>query len=230
MFAGHVAAGLAVARFEPRVNVGAFIAAALLLDLVLWVLILAGLESVAIPADFARTHQPEFGFPYSHGLVAGVAWSILAAVAAFAWLRGRHRALRAAALVAAAVFSHWLLDALVHRPELPLIGPASPKVGLGLWQDMPVALLVEAALVVVGLRLFLPVSGLPRRRARALVALALVVLAFTVVGMTVAPAPPSAAAMAASSLIVLLVVCGLAFWCGRRPHAAQGGTARSRGA
>ena len=84
MFAGHVAAGLAVARFEPRVNVGAFIAAALLLDLVLWVLILAGLESVAIPADFARTHQPEFGFPYSHGLVAGVGWSILAAVAAFA--------------------------------------------------------------------------------------------------------------------------------------------------
>jgi hypothetical protein len=221
MFAGHVGAGLAIARFAPRINVGAFVAAALFLDLVLWVLILAGLESVAIPVDFARTHQPEFDFPYSHGLVAGVGWSILAAVAAFAWLQGRHMALRAAVLVAAAVFSHWLLDALVHRPELPVVGPASPKVGLGLWQDMPVALLVEAALVVVGLRLFLPVSGLSRGRSRALVALVLVVLAFTAIGMTVAPPPPSAAAMATSSLVTLLVVCGLAFWCGRRPQNAR---------
>jgi hypothetical protein len=220
MFAGHVAAGLAAARFEPRVNVGVFISAALLLDGVLWVLILAGLESVAIPADFARTHQPAFDFPYSHGLLASIGWSIVAAVVAFAWLQGRQTAvLRAAALVAAAVFSHWMLDALVHRPELPVVGPGSPKLGLGLWQDMPVALLVEAALVVVGLRLFLPASGLSRGRARALLALVLVVLALTVVGMTVAPPPPSAVAMATSSLVTLLAVCGLAFWCGRRPHA-----------
>ena len=68
MFAGHVGAGLAIAGAERRLNVGVFIAAALLLDLVLWVFVLLGWESVAIPADFAHTHQAAFVFPYSHGL------------------------------------------------------------------------------------------------------------------------------------------------------------------
>jgi hypothetical protein len=216
VFAGHVGAGLAIARFERRVNVGAFIAAALLLDLLLWVFILLGWESVVIPPDFTSTHQAEFVFPYSHGLLAALFWSAGAAVAALA---GYGRRLldnwRAAALVAGAVFSHWLLDALVHRAELPLIGASSPKLGLGLWQTMPLALAVEAAVVVAGLWLFLPASGLSRGKSVALLVMVLMVLAFTVAGMTVAPPPPSSTMMAASSLLTLLVVCALAGSCGR---------------
>jgi membrane-bound metal-dependent hydrolase YbcI (DUF457 family) len=67
---------------------------------------------------------------------------------------------RAAALVAGATFSHWLLDVLVHRSELPLIGNTSATVGLALWNNMPTALAVEAAIVAFGLYLFLPKSGL----------------------------------------------------------------------
>ena len=219
MFAGHVGAGLILARVERRANVGAFITAALLLDLVLWLFIVLGWESVSIPADFASTHQPEFVFPYSHGLVASLAWSAVAAVMACAgYARLQAARWRVAALIAAAVFSHWLLDALVHRPELPLAGAASAKVGLGLWNGMPVALAVEAAIVVVGLLLFLPGSRLPRGKALALAALSLALLAFTVAGMTMAPAPPSALAMAGSSLVTLVVVCSLAFWLGRVPR------------
>jgi hypothetical protein len=83
MFAGHVGAGLAIGRMERRVNVGVFIAAALLLDFVLWLLVLLGWESVSIPANFASTHQAHFIFPYSHGLVAALAWSLLAAAVAY---------------------------------------------------------------------------------------------------------------------------------------------------
>lgn len=216
MFAGHVGAGLAIARAERRANVGVFVAAALLLDLVLWVLVLLGWESVAIPAHFVSTHQPDFVFPYSHGLVAGLAWSAIAAVAAFAlWARTPAARWRVAALVAAAVFSHWLLDALVHQPELPLVGAASAKVGLALWQSMPVALAVETAILVVGLLVFIPGSRLTRGKALALTALTLLILGFTVAGMTIAPAPPSAFAMASSSLATLVVVCALACWLGR---------------
>ena len=125
-------------------------------------------------------------------------------------------------LVGAAVFSHWLIDALVHQPEMPLAGASSPKVGLGLWQNMPIALAVEALIVVVGLFLFVPGSGLSRGRRIALTALTLVILAFTMAGMTIAPPPPSAQAMAASSLATLVVVCVLAYWLGRPPHAGQG--------
>jgi hypothetical protein len=223
MFAGHVGAALAVGRAERRVNVGVFVAAALLLDVVLWLFLLLGWESVAIPDNFASTHQPEFVFPFSHGLAASLVWSVLAAVAAWAACArlGSARS-RAAVLVGAAVFSHWVIDVVVHQPEMPLAGASSPKVGLGLWQNMPIALAVEAVIVAIGLFLFVPGSGLPRGKSIALTALTLVILAFTMAGMTIAPPPPSAQAMAASSLATLVVVCVLAYWLGRPPHAGQG--------
>lgn len=220
MFAGHVGVALAVGRAERRVNVGAFVAAALLLDFVLWLLVLLGLESVAVPANFESTHQPEFVFPYSHGLLASVLWSAIAGAAALLVCSARPALKwRVTVLVALAVFSHWLLDALVHRPEMPLTDDASPVVGLALWNNMPIALGIEATIVAVGLCLFVPGSGLSRRRSITLTVLTLVVLAFTVAGMTIAPRPPSALAVAASSLAILGVVCALFCWLARHPHA-----------
>ena len=203
-------------RGAREVNAGAFIVAALLLDLLLWCFVLGGLESATLPADFRSTHQARFVFPWSHGLLAACAWSLLAAVLAARLLRPGARARnRIAALIAAAVFSHWLLDALVHVPELPLAGPESAKFGLGLWRHMSVALAVESAVVVAGLWLYLHGSGWARSRAVALVLLCVVLLIFTIAGMTVAPPPPSVTAMAAGSLLTLAGVCGLALWIGR---------------
>jgi hypothetical protein len=221
MFVGHIGAALAIGRAEPRVNLGAFVTAALLLDIVLWVLVLLGWESVTLPLDFATTHQPQFVFPYSHSLVAGLAWSAVAAAVGFG-LSARMQAAqwRTAALLAAAVFSHWLLDALVHRPELPVAGSGSTLVGLGLWDDLPLGLAAEAAIAIVGLCLFVRGSALARGRVIALTVLVLLLLAFTVAGMTIAPPPPSARAMAASSLGMLAVVCGTVAWLGRHADRA----------
>ena len=215
MFAGHIGASLAIGSAERRVNVGTFVFAALLLDVIFWSFILLGWESVSIPADFADRHQADFVFPYSHGLIASIAWSVVAAAVLVWCVRLPSGKWRAAALIAAAVFSHWLLDALTHQPELPLAGADSAKVGFGLWRNIPIALVVEAAIVFAGLAMFLRGSILSRGRSLALAALTIVTLAFTVAGMTVAPSPPSAFAMAASSLITLIVVCALAWWIGR---------------
>ncbi len=216
MFAGHVGAALAISQAEKRSNVGVFVLAALLLDVVLWLLILAGYESVTIPAAFVHTHQPEFVFPYSHGLVASLCWSFLAGALAYAACPlPRAAQLRKAGLVAAAVFSHWVLDVLVHVPELPLLGAASPRLGLGLWNHLPLALAVEALLVIGGVWLFWAGSGVSKARKAILAGLTLLLLAFTIAGMTIAPAPPSATVMAASSLLTILVVCGLFAWLGR---------------
>lgn len=222
MFAGHIGAALALGRVERRLNVGVLVTAALLLDLVLWVFVILGWESVTIPADFDSTHQAWFVFPLSHGLVASLAWSVLAAAGAWAACArlGAVRA-RAAMFVAAAVFSHWLLDALVHRPEMPLIGATSRMVGVGLWDDMAVALLVEAAITVFGIFLFFRGSKLSLGKSFALAALSLAMLAFTVLGMTFAPPPPSAFAMAGSSLVTLVLVCALFAWLGRLPRERQ---------
>lgn len=226
MLAGHIGAALAIGRVERRVNVGVFVAAALFLDILLWAFVLLGWESVAIPADFASTRQPHFVFPYSHSLLASVLWSAAAGAVAFAWYPvPRNARVRVAALLAAAVFSHWLLDVLVHARAIPLAGAGSPAVGLGLWESLPLALVVEAVIVVVGLIAFLRGSELSRARSSGLVILSLALVALTVIGMTVAPPPPSPLAMAASSLLTLIVVCALAVWLGR--HAIPTDTARS---
>jgi hypothetical protein len=217
MFAGHVGAALAIGRAEPEINVGIFAFAALWLDVLLWSLVLLGWESVTIPADFASTHQAKFVFPWSHGLAAALVWSALGGLGVLLWpRRTRQRQLGGALLVGAAVLSHWLLDALVHVPELPLWGAESPKVGLGLWQHMPTALIIEGLLVGVGLGLYLPGARLSRARKLWLAVLAALLFAFTVAGMTIAPPPPSAPAMAGASLATLVAVCTLACWLGRR--------------
>lgn len=223
MFAGHVGIALAMGSVERRVNVGVLVAAALWLDVALWSFVLLGWESVSIPADFARTHQPEYVFPYSHGLVAALGWSALAGAAGWLGCAGLGTARwRAAALVAAAVFSHWLLDVLVHRPEMPLAGTASRAVGLGLWDHLPAALAVEAAVVLLGMGLYLPGCGLSRGKSATLAVLCLALLALTAAGMTVAPPPPSALAMAGSSLVTIVLACALAAWLGRRPGGGSG--------
>ena len=218
MFAGHIGAALAIGRAERRVNVGTFIFAALLMDIVLWLFILVGWESATIPANFTSTHQAEFVFPFSHGLLASIAWSALAGSVVYWFQSAKERNWRSAVLVAAVVFSHWLLDAIVHIPEMPLIGKGSPVVGLGLWQNLPAALAFEGFVVILGLWLFIPGATLSRGRKLALSALCLLVLVFTVAGMTLAPPPPSAPAMAGGSLATLMVVVSVAFWIGKRPR------------
>ncbi len=217
MFAGHVGAALVIASVERRVNVGAFITAAFLLDILLWIFVLLGWESVSFAPDFARSHQPLFTFPYSHGLVASIGWSVVTAGAA--WIAcARFQAPRwpLALLVAAAVFSHWLLDVLVHRPELPLAGSDSPAFGLAWWDHLPAALLVETGIVLIGLALFARHDSLSRPRSLALAALSFIVLTLTVVGMTTGGNPPSAAAMASSSLGAIVLTCAIAYGIGKR--------------
>lgn len=223
MFAGHVGAAMAIGRADRRVNVGVFIFAAVLLDFVLWLFVLLDWESARIPVNFAKTHQAEFVFPYSHGLLASLGWSALAGIATFLWYpRLRVARVRAALLVAAAVFSHWLLDALVHAPELPVAGVHSIKLGLGLWNSMTVALAVEALIALAGLYLFVSGAALSKAKQLWLTVMTLFIIASTVAGMTVAPPPPSIAAMAESSLVTIAVVCALAGWLGRLQHRACG--------
>jgi membrane-bound metal-dependent hydrolase YbcI (DUF457 family) len=218
MFAGHVGAALAIGRAERRINIGAFVFAALFLDVLLWLFVLLGWESAVIPADFPRSHQPQFIFPFSHGMLAGIGWSALAAIAVVIFCARLHeRKSRGMVLMAVAVFSHWLLDALTHAPEMPLLGSGSPKIGLHLWDQMPVALAVEGGITALGVYLFLSGARLSSGKAIGIAVLCLALFVFTVVGMTAAPAPPSTSTMAGISLATLVIVCGLFVWLGNVP-------------
>jgi hypothetical protein len=120
MFVGHLGAGLAATRLAPRVNLGALFLAAMLLDALLWVFVLLGLEQVHVPADFGTVHYLTFTFPYSHGLFTSLLWSAAAVLVTRACMSS----VRAGLIVGATVFSHFLLDALVHVVGLPVLGRA----------------------------------------------------------------------------------------------------------
>ncbi len=156
MFVGHYGVSFAAQRMNRQVPLWVLFIAVQLLD-VLWApCVLLGIERVRIvPGITASNPLDLYYMPYTHSLLAAVVWSAAGCGVYWFW---RRPAGGAVTLVGLAVFSHWLLDVVVHRPDLPLYDDTA-KVGLGLWNRPAVAFGLEATLLFGGMWLFL------RRRA-----------------------------------------------------------------
>lgn len=154
---GHAAVALGVSRAAPRVNAGILIFAAFLADFLLGIFGALGMEQAHLPPDYATRHYLTFTFPYSHGFVALIVWGVLFG-AIFCWVDRQDR-VRAFWIMAALVFSHFILDGIVHVPELPLLGQNSPKVGLALWNHMPLELTLESLMALAGLLVYWSLTG-----------------------------------------------------------------------
>ena len=208
MFVGHLGAGLLLKRANREVSLGALFLGAMLLDIVLWVLVLARVESVLVPAHLQSMADLRFDFPYSHGLAASVGWSVAAfLVAWFTWKRFPH-----AFVISIAVFSHFALDWLVHIPELPVAGRGSTLLGFGLWQHLPLAWGVETALAAAGLWIYLRTQPLSRARTFALSGAVAVVTLMTILGQASKSAPPAPSVMALTSLVMIALLVFFAWW------------------
>lgn len=154
---GHVAVALGAARAAPRLNVGWLVFAAVLADFLLGIFAALGLEHATIPIGYAHKHYLLFTFPYSHGLLALLIWATI-----FGFILSRAFGLegkRVWLVAALVVLSHFLLDGLVHVAGLPLVGENSPKLGLALWNDMPVELGLETLMALLGLVLYFKLAG-----------------------------------------------------------------------
>ena len=149
---GHAAVALGASRAAPRLNVGLLVFAAFLADFLLGIFGALRLERAHVPPDFASRHYLTFTFPYSHGLVSLLLWGALLG-AVVSWLTPHERR-RAFVVITALVVSHYVLDALVHVPELPLLGQNSPKLGLALWNHMPLELSLETLMAIVGVAIY----------------------------------------------------------------------------
>jgi hypothetical protein len=157
MGVGHAAVALGATRVVPRVNVGWLVFAALLSDLLLGIFAFMGLEHASVPPDYAQRHYLRFTFPYSHGLLPLVLWAAIAGLAVSRL--ERFDRWRISMVVAGVVLSHFVLDAVVHVSGLPLAGENSAKIGLGLWNHMPLELALETLMAVVGMVIYLRVAG-----------------------------------------------------------------------
>jgi hypothetical protein len=206
VFVGHYGVSFAAKRADSAVPLWLLFIAVQLLDVAWAPFVLLGIEKVRIvPGITASNPLDLVSVPYSHSLVAAALWSLGATVLyRLAMPRARWSA---SLLVGAAVFSHWILDFIVHRPDLPLYDDTA-KVGLGLW-DYPVAAFgLEAAFLFGGMGLYLR-TRTTRRAAFAvlgLIMLGIQALAFF------GPPPGSdktAAATALAAYLVFAVVIGL---------------------
>lgn len=162
MLAGHYSAAFLAKSADPSVPLWALALAVQAVDIVWALFVLAGIEHLRVDPSLASNPLDLYDMPYTHSLLGTLVWAGLAFAISLRWL-GRARS---AAVVAAAVASHWLLDWLVHRPDLTLFG-VPPKLGLGLWDHPLPALALELALLVGSAWLYVRtkrVSGPARTR------------------------------------------------------------------
>lgn len=211
MFVGHFGIGFGAKAAAPRASLGTLVLAAQFIDLLWPSLLLAGLETVEIRPGFTRVTPLDFtSYPISHGLLAVVAWGLLFGGAY--QLARRYAA--GAVTMFAAVVSHWLLDLLTHRPDLPLWPGNDTKVGLGLWDSLPGTLAVELAIFAAGVALYVRTTRPADRTGTFALAGLVAFLLLVYAGNLFGTVPPGVAAIAWAGHAQWLLVAW-AYWVDR---------------
>ena len=211
MFLGHIAVGLAGKRAAPSVSLGTWLASVQLADLLWPIFLLAGLEHVRIvPGITAFTPLDFYDYPITHSLVGATVW---AGIFGGVWLAVR-RERWAAALLAAGVLSHWVLDVIAHRPDMPVL-PNGPYLGLGLWNSIPATLVVELTMFAIGIGVYVRSGGSGRRRFSFWLLMAFLLVAYFAAAF--GPPPPDPRTLAWSALALWILV-PWAWWADRRPR------------
>ena len=206
MFVGHYGVSFAAKRVEHSIPLWVLFLAVQWLD-VLWApFVLLGIEKVRmVPGITGSNPFDLYYMPYTHSLAAALFWSF--ACALVYKIVARPSRWRASAIIALAVFSHWVLDFISHRPDLPLYDN-SAKMGLGLWNFPALAFGVEAILLLGGMWLCL----------RGRVAGSFGTLTFTIVMIGIqayiffGPPPASDRELASTALIAYACFAAVIWW------------------
>jgi hypothetical protein len=214
VFVGHYGPSLAAKAAKNAIPLWVLFIAVQLLDVFWGILVLLGIEKVRIVPGITATNPLDLYYmPYTHSLLGALAWSTAAGIAYY--LVRKADGLSAAALVGAAVFSHWVLDWLVHRPDLPLYDN-SFKVGLGLWNYPVFGFLLEMAVLFGGMYLYMNTTRQVAPGGRfGIVIFGFVMLAFQAY-VFFGPPPTSDKAAAILSLFFYFAFAGIAFWLERK--------------
>ena len=204
MFLGHFGLAFAAKPAAPAVSLGTLFLACQFADLLWPMLLLGGVERVTIdPGNTAFTPLAFEHYPYSHSLLTLAGWAVLVAMLYRAL---GHIGVRAAVIVGLVVWSHWWLDFVTHRPDLPLAPGGAARLGLGLWNSVPGTLVVETLLFAAGVLLYARATR-ARDRAGSIGLWSLVAVLFAVhLANAFGPPPPGATAIAIAGFAMWLFV------------------------
>jgi hypothetical protein len=217
MFLGHFAVAFGAKRAAPSVSLGTLFVACELVDLIWPVLLLAGIERARVdPGNTAFTPIDFYHYPWTHSLLMSAVWAALFGLLYLTVRKNR----RAALVVGLVVLSHWFLDLIAHRPDLPLV-PGGALFGLGLWRSVPATLIVEALLFAGGLALY--VTGTRAKDRVGTIGLWALVATLIVayLGAAFGPPPPSIEAIAWSGIAGGIVFGAWGYWVDRHRESVR---------
>jgi hypothetical protein len=225
MLVGHFAAGMIAKRLDPKVSLGTFVLAALFADFLWCIFMLAGIEHIEIKpelgagaANYLIAHKIDF----SHSLTTVVIWAALFA-SAYYLVRRNHRG---AIVIFIVVISHWVLDFIAHKPDMPLAPGIQQYFGLGLWTSIPLTIVVEGGFWLLALGVYTRVTQ-PNSRIG-------IIVFWSVIGFltlawynNIAGPPPldpsamGATAVGARSLIFFSLIVVWSYWMNRLRPVSQ---------
>ncbi|MBD3290754.1 hypothetical protein GF337_18250 [candidate division KSB1 bacterium] len=203
MFIGHFGVGLAAKKIDPRPSLGTLFMASQFIDLLWPIFLLLGIEKVQIdPGNTAFTPLNFLYYPFSHGFVSVLIWSLLFGLVYFAI----KKKLKSAVLLGGLVLSHWILDLITHRPDLPLMPGSEAKVGLGLWDSVFLTIIVEGLIFIIGSYLFIKATKADNKKGQVGLWSLLIFLVVVYAMNTFGTPPPSTEPIAYVGLSMWLLV------------------------
>ena len=202
MFLGHFGLGLAGKRVAPALSLGTLFLATQWADLLFFPLALLGIEHFRMAPGVTRVTPLDFhDYPVSHSLLGLVVWGVVLGGLYVLFRRSRLGAL----ILALGVVSHWFLDVLMHRPDMPVL-PGGPYLGLRLWDSVPLTVAAEAIVFGLGIAVYLRTTHAVDRTGKWALWALLALLALIWIGSLFGPPPPDERAVEYSGLALWLFV------------------------
>jgi membrane-bound metal-dependent hydrolase YbcI (DUF457 family) len=209
VFIGHFAVAFAAKKVAPKASLGTLVLAAAFLDVVWPVLVLLGIERFRIVPGLTAVNPFDFVYyPWSHSLLMTAVWGLAFGLVYLAVKGDRVGAI----WVGIAVASHWFLDFVTHRPDMPLYPGGGERLGLGLWQSIPATFAIEGLLFAAGIAVYVKATkSRDRIGTIAWWAMVGVLLALYIPGPWSSP-PPSQNAVVILGIVALAIFGPWAYW------------------
>lgn len=209
MFIGHYGAAYAAKTIAPKVPLAAYFLAVQALDVLFSVFVLSGIEHMEIVHKYTSYNPYRlYDMPITHSLVGSLGWALAVAIVAAMIRLPRRESL----WLGLAVFSHFVLDLPVHTPDLSIAGNDTARLGLGLWNNVPLVIVLELLILLGGWMFFSRSkrsdATFPKQRNRIFVG----VLALLTVVTPFMPDPASPTAFAVQALILYCALAWASAW------------------
>jgi hypothetical protein len=210
MFIGHFGLSFAAKKAAPNVSLGTLFIATQFVDILWPFLLVFNVEKVAVVPGHTKTNAFDFlYFPYTHSLLMGMVWGMVAAT--IYWLFKKDK--RGAIVIGLCVLSHWFLDLVVHVDDLPLTPFDKYKMGFGLWNHVALTLIIEVLLLLIGTYIYTSFTKARNRVGKWVLWVLVLLLLVAQFSNTFAP-PPSGPVvnLLFSFMIMMTIIISLAYW------------------